>query len=874
MEYSRDVKPLLTEKCTSCHGAIRQESGLRLDHGELLRLGGDDGPVVDLTVPRESKLLTRVTADDTSVRMPPEDEGTPLTRDQVRVLEDWIATGAASPDDEVVPAGPDTHWAWQTLRRPTVPTLENGDWSGNPIDAFVYEKLASQNIQPFPLADKPTLLRRLYFDMIGLPPTRDEQRAFLNDASANAWEQLVNRLLEDPGHGERWARHWMDVWRYSDWDGYKDQVRGSQRHIWRWRDWIIESINADKGYDQMIVEMLAGDEVAPTDPYVVRATGFLARNYHNSNRNIWLDATVEHTAKAFLAMTINCARCHDHKYDPLSQREYYAFRAIFEPHNVRTERLLGNPDTKQNGLARVFDAKPDEPTYLFIGGNEKHPDTKHPVGAAVPAVFKIPLNVSSIELPGEAVFPALRRFVELEDIAAVEKKLADARATLSRIEQMPKESEKVSDDGFSLRVARQATVAAQAELLALTARWNADKARYATDLDAVVVAAASKAAVIAERHANVEATRLTLLQHSQTLAKTKRSDKDNTEQAVDKASKAVDAAQKKLNELADVPDETATYTPVGKSYPRTSTGRRLALARWITQRENPLTARVAVNYVWMQHFGKPLAPNVFDFGLRSPKPIHSELLDWLAIELMEHQWSLKHLHRLIATSRTYQLASSAADRSLVEANERADAGNQLLWRANVRRLEAEVIRDSLIHVAGNLDRTTGGPDIDFKLGETVFRRSVYFRHAYEKQMTMLTLFDSAAPTECYRRSPSIIPQQALALANSPLSFDQSRRLAGKLAKSGGASGGDGNDDSKFVRLAFETLLSRECTSTELQACIDFLIEQTSLLENEDSLIRLPGEATSQTSPAADAGQRARESLIHTLMNHNDFVTIR
>ena len=201
-------------------------------------------------------------------------------------------------------------------------------------------------------------MRRVYLDLVGLPPTRDELAAFLADDSPNAYEAVVDRLLASPQYGERWARHWMDVWRYSDWAGYKEEIRNSARHIWRWRDWIVESLNADKGYDRMATEMLAGDELAPTDPNTLRATGFLVRNWEKFNRNSWLEATIEHTAKAFLGVTMNCCRCHDHKFDPISQVEYFQFRAIFEPHEVRTERVPGQPDVLKDGLPRICDMKP------------------------------------------------------------------------------------------------------------------------------------------------------------------------------------------------------------------------------------------------------------------------------------------------------------------------------------------------------------------------------------------------------------------------------------------------------------------------------------------------------------------------------------
>ncbi|MDG2384332.1 MAG: DUF1553 domain-containing protein [Pirellulaceae bacterium] len=874
-QYERDIRPLLTEKCGSCHGALRQEAGLRLDHGQLLRRGGDEGVVIDQQSPSDSRLLQRVTTKDLELRMPPSDEGAPLSEQQVNLLSAWIAAGAPSPEDEVIPIGPDQHWAWQTLQRPALPSRQDRFDLPNPIDSFVAAKHAEHDLDAYPLADKATRLRRLYLGLTGLPPTLAQQRRYLGNSAPAAWSNLVDELLQHPTYGERWARHWMDVWRYSDWDGYKDQLRGSQRHIWRWRDWIIESLNRDKGYDQMIVEMLAGDELAPDNDEVLRATGFLARNYHKSNRNIWLDATVEHTAKAFLAMTINCARCHDHKYDPLQQREYYAFRAIFEPHEVRVDRLEGQPDIQLDGLVRAFDAKPEAPTYLYVAGNEKHVDKTHSIIAAVPQVFGLPLEVEPVELPVFARHPSLRPFVEREELAVAQQAVAETRQQLLSAEGAVADDGKAKElvDAFDLEIARLAVAAAEAELDALKARWEADKSQYLALAKTGDVAGKQWAALAAEQQANLATTRLGLKQKNKALMAAEQiKDPTKKQDSVDKAKKEVELAQKQHDQALKDPEKNAEYTSVGEVYPRLSSGRRLALARWITRPDNPLAARVAVNYVWMHHLGKPLVANVFDFGLRSPEPVYRDLLDWLAVELIESDWSLKHLHRLIVTSRTYQLASTQNASTDWQTNERVDPDNRFLWRGNVRRLEAEVIRDSLFFVAGNLDRQHGGPEIDFSKGETVRRRSIYFRHAYEKQMTMLVLFDAAAPTECYQRSPSIIPQQALALSNSPLSFDQARSLASHLTRALTVAGT--GDDRSFVEAAFQLLLGREGRKDELQVCDEFLRQQTQLLREEQSLTLLVGESRSQTSASASAAQRARENLIHTLMNHNDFVTLR
>jgi hypothetical protein len=340
--------------------------------------------------------------------------------------------------------------------------------------------------------------------------------------------------------------------------------------------------------------------------------------------------------------------------------------------------------------------------------------------------------------------------------------------------------------------------------------------------------------------------------------------------ALTKAEKDAKAARENREKAQAATDKTdSNYTPVSKPFPETSTGRRLALAQWITRADNPLTARVAVNHIWLRHFGAPLVENMFDFGMRSPRPIHAELLDWLAVELVKHNWSMKRLHQLIVTSNAYRLASEGRDQET--ANLKIDPENHTLWRMNSRRLEAELVRDCLLYVGGSLDCSLEGPDIDQQLGESSNRRSVYFRHAYEKQMQFLVLFDAANVNECYRRSDSVIPQQALAVANSPLSLSQSRRLAGQITE---LVGKDIASDRAFVERMFEQVLTRSPTPEERRMCETFLTRQTERLIEPDKLSLFSGDKKSEVPPSPDPHQRSRENLVHVLLNHNDFVTIR
>jgi len=917
VDYSADVKPIFERHCYGCHGALRQRGGLRLDAASLIRKGGDSGPALVPGKVDESLLWSLVTG-SLGFRMPPEDEGEALSADQRDVLRRWIAAGAPAPDSEPIPVDPREHWSYQPPRRARLPEVADAAWSLNPIDRLVAAKHQEAGLQPAAEAHREVLLRRLYLNLTGLPPSVDERRQFLADTAPDAYHRVVDRLLASPAYGERWARHWMDVWRYSDWSGYRDQIRNSRYHIWRWRDWIVASLNADKGYDRMVLEMLAGDELAPTDPEVLAATGYLARNWYKFNRHTWLESTVEHTAKAFLGITINCARCHDHKYDPISQRDYYRMRAIFEPHNVRTDRVPNEPDTSKDGLARVGDMDLQAVTYLYQRGDYKRPDEDQVMAPQLPELFGGRLPIEPIELPVEAWYPALRPFVIAEQLSAAEQKVSATAAELesARAKRTNAESDTqghadtASRDELdaAAKLAELKLSHARAERESLQARIAAEKAKHGLiqgDVDALAMAASD-----AQRRAARDGAILQEATARWELAVAKRelaeregpgesevakvdeatdrhaSDPAKTDEATKKlaadraaAEKAVAAAEKKLADAAKklsaaesaLDKPSSSYQPLGARYPQTSTGRRLALARWIVDRGNPLAARVAVNHIWMRHFGKPLVENVFDFGLRSEEPLHAELLDHLAVEFMQRGWSMKWLHRTIVTSRVYRISSLAS--RAPAANQKIDPDNHFIWRAGARRLEAEAVRDSVLQVAGMLDRRMGGPDIDHRQGQTNPRRSLYFRHAYEKQVQFLELFDAASVNECYRRSTSIVPQQALALANSTLSQDAARRLARRLTDEVG-SPDDAASDDRFIKRAFLTVLSRQATTAELQMCRQFLAEQTELLADQDRLTPFAGKANGSIPPAADPPLRARENLVHVLLNHNDMVTVR
>ncbi|HVC98750.1 MAG TPA: DUF1549 and DUF1553 domain-containing protein [Pirellulales bacterium] len=779
-------------------------------------------------------------------------------------------------------------YCWEPFRPvvgPAVPTTHRAGWVRNPIDAFIAVEHEARGLSPRPDAAKHVLLRRVYIDLTGLPPTRDELLAFFGDTSVDAYERVVDQLLASPRYGERWGRHWMDVWRYSDWAGWTDgkQIRDSQPHIWRWRDWIVESLNSDCGYDLMVSDMLAADELHSGDPGALRATGYLARNYKMLSRETWMQDTVLHTAQAFLGVTLGCARCHDHMYDLVDQDEYYRFRAIFEPHNVRLDRIPGQPDTAQNGLARVFDAEPAAVTYLFERGDDRKPDKEHPLQPGVPRVFgSIEFKVEPVPLPAMAYYPGLTPHVQQETLAAAESDAVNARSALDTAanalaqaqQAVPPTPDIVTQAASASVLAEKSLAAARANVAFVQVRTAADNAKYAVT-PAADANELSLAAGKAERELAFCNAEIAVLKAEQALAAANAALKPNDEpskQAVANAEKALTDSRAVLNSADKARAEpAASYSSLGPVYPATSTGRRTALARWITNRRNPLAARVAVNHIWLRHFGKPLVASTFDFGANGQPPTHPALIDWLAAELMGPStappagaWSMKHLHRLIVTSATYRMASTPD-----AANLALDPDNRYFWRAPSRRMEAEAVRDGVLHVCGQLDPAMCGADIDYQQGLSVKRRSIYFRHAQEKQMEFLKMFDCAAVTECYERKESVIPQQALALANSELSLVQARLLARKLAAE------CGGDPAAFVAACFEVVLARPASAVEEQTCLEFIDRQTRYFAaNTQRVAATAGDAADPGKPSAEPALRARENLIHALLNHNDFVTIR
>ncbi len=1139
VDYLKDVKPVFQARCYSCHGALKQEASLRLDTGALLRTGGDSGPAVSASDVAGSLIVERIREPDESLRMPP--EGEPLTANQILLIERWIAQGAMSPQNELPEEDPETHWAFQRIVRPPVPTVRNSQWLRSPIDAFIAAKHESSGLVPLGPAAKHVLLRRVYLDLIGVPPTREELLTFLADESPSAYGSVIDRLMNDTRHGERWGRHWMDVWRYSDWYGRRHvpDVWNSAPQIWRWRDWIVRSLNRDHGYDRMIHEMLAADEIVPEDEEAGYATGYLIRNWYALNPNDWMRNTVEHTGKAFLGLTFNCAHCHDHKYDPIAQDDYFRMRAFFEPMYLRQDRVAGEAapgafedynygklrKIQRLGAVRIFDKTPDAPTWFYTGGDERNRvKDRGSIAAGVPDFLAASMpETKPVNLPPLAWYPGLRPGIQdtvladarhavsaAETAIAVAKKV-DTQPTQSARDQLVKAKAayegavrvanetqssgalvgkqslffdatvgrraiynrlpglKSLDDGstleFQLRklndahfnfqfakdvikgltagyvafdkgrivsyrpgsftefeagrydfaakqdrfhvklvlqtkadrclltvrsmndtkllvdeipialngwnpigdptkaicfdartgclaaidelilesptadvsavasptgplahfsfeppaypdqsdvvglgsweassysvapatsvissiaanpklralqqkveVARRAVhiseyplqiaeaqrAAAKSELAAVEARIAADRARYgeASKDDAKQLA---RIASHLERTAAVRDTEAGVLDQERMLAtaEAKPAADAGRVKNINAATKALTTARKQLEnarkKLLD-DSQAESYTPFSPVYPQTSTGRRRALALWMTNRDNPLTARVAVNHIWMRHFHLPLVASVNDFGRNGARPTHPLLLDWLATELIESGWSMKHLHQLIVSSSAYQRASGAQDTSQQTT---LDPENKLLWRMNAGRMEAEAVRDSLLYCGGLLEIRMGGQALENKESLTSHRRSLYYETYPEEggKSPLGELFDGPNALECYRRTRTIVPQQALALTNSDLVHEVSKAIVSRWRTNADKPGDETQQETQFVVAMFERILSRQPSDAELQVCVNAIRKHPALTIKD----------------SANRTTRVRESIVRALLNHNDFVTIR
>lgn len=827
------VKPLLDSRCVSCHGPEKQKGSLRLDSREAALKGGETGPAVVPGKPEQSLLVQAVMHTKPDLGMPPKEK---LTTNDISVLAQWIQQGAIwsktlvaasqpklAPGENLGNAWSDPRnpivrvfggqrldlWSLKPIQRPVPPAVKNKRWVRTTVDRFVLAKLEARGLPPASEADRRTLARRLYYDLTGLPPAPEQMERFLADKSPQAYDKLVEELLNSPRYGEHWARQWMDVIRYSDSNGFDwDEFRPK---AWRFRDYLIRSFNADKSFDRFIKEQLAGDELLSGPPKdqaeqdCLLATGYLRMGPQDNSAPLFNEQAraraelmadlTETTASAFLGLTMSCCRCHDHKYDPLSQADHYRFRAFFE--SVRYA-----DDTPLDTAA------------------EQERIRKH--NANIENQLK-PLKEEREKITG-SVKKRLRdeRIAKLNDEERglldlpKEKRTGDLKGKIEKLEK------KIEIKDKDITAALDKEQKTQHENLSKQIDWlNKQKETFTLGL------------LMTDSNEKIPVTHVLF-----------QGDHKQEREAVDPG--FVSALD---------PNPARIQKPASSK----TSGRRLTLAEWITATNNPFTARVLVNRVWQGHFGKGLVATANDFGLAGARPSHPELLDWLATEFMRQGWSLKRLHKLIVTSAVYRQASSIPVRKEdlvevattpgkspgrnVQSPEQVDAENLLLWRQNLRRLSAEQLRDSLLAVAGLLREKAGGPPAWPSLPAEVLQanpaflddndtktkgwypspaaeqnvRSVYLVQKRTVRVPFMETFDLPEnSTSCPVRRDSTVAPQALSLLNSPLAMDASKAFAQRVEREAG------KDPTSQVNRAFALAFQRQPAPEERDACLELL----------------------------------------------------
>lgn len=709
-------------------------------------------------------------------------------------------------------------WAFQKVVKPPAPPVKNSAWVRNEIDAFVLAKLEEKGIQPNAPADKVTLLRRVSLDLTGLPPAPAETQEFLNDTSPRAYEKVVDRLLASPRFGERWARHWLDLARYADSEGFKsDETRPN---IWRYRDYVIKSLNEDKPYDRFVKEQLAGDELYPGNVEALIATGFNrhfpdesnARNVMQRRQEVLNDIT-DVVGSTFLGMTYGCARCHDHKFDAILQKDYYRLQAFFANTRIEDEAFLldGRDRTEWEAQNAAWEEK-----------------TKN-IRAEMSSLVK-PI-VDDVYTDNFTKFP--------EEIQAAIKKAPEARN--------PYEWQMYHKSKWTLAISEaDAAKRLKGEKAARYKQLAAELAAF----DSIKLVAKPLAQVMIDNSATAPATYLL-------------------------ASGAYDAKRDEVAPgfLSILDPADAKITPTAQS-----TGRRTALANWVASPDNPLSARVAVNRLWHNHFGRGIAGTPSDFGVMGERPTHKELLDWLASTFVEQGWSMKKMHRLIVLSNTYQQSSAHS-----EAAAAIDPDNKYLWRFSRRRLEGETIRDSVLHVSGLLNTKMYGPGVfppmpagvqtrggwkkDEESSEAL-RRSIYVFIRRNTRYPMFEAFDMPDTHEsCARRSQTVSPAQSLELLNNDLVLDWSRSFASRVLNDSGLT------PEAQIERAYRLAYSRAPKAQERDLSMKFLERHVPLLKaraDKGEKLVLPASLPQGADPVKAA---ALVDLCHMLLNANEFLYI-
>ncbi|MBK8041147.1 MAG: PSD1 domain-containing protein [Verrucomicrobiaceae bacterium] len=895
--FEKNIRPILINRCYECHSVEKGKAkgSLTLDSREAILKGGDSGPALIAGKPEKSLLIESVHYKNQDLQMPPKGA---LPSQEIQLLEDWIKMGAPDPRAAVASkmhGGPRTidlaegakHWAFSPISRPKVPTQAAG---GNPIDAFITAKLAEKGMKLSPEADARTLIRRITFDLTGLPPTPQEVEGFVAERIKNpesALRNLIDRLLASHAYGEKWGRHWLDVARYSDSNGLDENI--ALGTAWRYRDYVVKAFNDDLPFDQFVIEQLAGDLMKSGDVATrqrrITATGFLnlgakvlAEPDKDKLRMDVIDEQIDVMGRAFMGLTLGCARCHEHKFDPIPHEDYYALAAIFKSTESFSSDRIGALSTAFEAPMGDFEAFANVKAAECVLDDQKSAIAKLEAEANKKLKDEVRSQAVAYLMNAAAlpVAPTLSQVRPVAEKAGLRPHiLLNCRVWLAANESHPffkpwQEALRTRGGVSHLREYYTLMFKQASTLKDVKADKNSEsllhQAKAALDDPKGFLALPPEPIIL---YPKAIADQLNAMKDNMMSVQSNLPDLPTA--------LAVTDSPKILKELPL--HIRGSHLALGKPVPRgfiqvvqaslkkeapafkPDQSGRLELARWLASPEHPLTSRVTVNRLWTWHFNQGIVSSVDNFGLLGQKPAHPELLDYLARWFTDKGWSVKAMHRLILTSKTYLQSSE------VRHTPDADPENQLLWHFPVRRLEAEEIRDALLHVAGMLDTATGGKTIPRRNREFVFnhtskdlttygstRRALYLPVIRNNLYDLFQQFDYPDPaTSTGRRESSVVSPQALLLMNSDLSQTAAEALAKRLLTH--------KELEARIRAACGLAYAREATETDLRRCRDFLTAADGML------------ASTEADPAKRE-QAAWSLLAQTLLMSSEFIYVR
>jgi mono/diheme cytochrome c family protein len=909
--FEKNVRPVLVTQCADCHGPDDAQSKLRVDSLAGLLAGGERGPAIVPGRPSESLLLSAVKHEDV-LQMPPKQK---LSAKQIADIAKWIETGAAWPgmsaEVAAAKANPATaailrdedraFWSFQSPRAAEPPPVRDTQWARSPIDRFILAELEAKDLRPAPQADKLTLVRRATFDLTGLPPTPDEVERFVRDLSPDAYERLLDRLLASPHYGERWGRHWLDVARYADSNGMDENL--AFINAYRYRDYVVNAFNSDKPYDRFVAEQLAGDLLSrqPGEPDEANferltATGFLsigpkmlADDDPKKKEMDIIDEQLDTLGKAFLGLTLGCARCHDHKFDPLSAGDYYSLAGI-----LKSTKTMENFRVVANWNENALETAEQTKTRLEYETRLKAIEAK--IARRKAAADAEAMNLArrragdyvaaaSELVPLAADGTAFKPKLALDKLAR-ERKLDPTllKQWVNHVDRKVRGSDTIYQPFVEYQRRGQDSAA-----LAVAAKSFQTEADRAIDAWEELLKTNKRAAKLDDSRLDeyrsvlfdgkigpIRATRG--FNGYEPTAKTELAAIEQEKAAIVKAAPPMRRAMGvREGEIQNVRihyrgNHTTLGPEVPRQFPRVLAGERqtpidgnqsgrLQLAQWLTQPDHPLTARVMVNRIWRWHFGRGLVRTVDNFGKLGERPTNQPLLDWLAVEFVKSGWSMKALHRLIMQSSVYQMSTQFDAQAAA-----ADPENLLYWRFERRRLEAEEVHDALLAVGGRLDRTLGGTTTTFKEREYVSgtgsrvlaynsaRRTIYLPVLRSAVYEVLQAFDFADPSTLEgNRATTTVAPQALFMMNGKLVAENATALAESLLERGEL------DDAARVRAAFAAVLNRPATRSDVDRSLQFVRE-------------LQNQAGAEASPA-DVRRSAWGSLCRVLLASNEFIYV-